>query len=258
MKYHGSYKQLVFSIKRCSLILICLFNYNYIFAQTPTPIIINLITPTPISAQQAITTVTPTFTPTSKGPVLLEVKESSGSVNVRRVPDPNGERLGSIEIGTQYPVLRQYFLWYEFQYDLSPTGRAWVYGELVDIIGEQSEIVSVDTLDNSTTDDTRITETWVAIPSVSGGIETATADARVLILPTSESSNISRIIELTPLPTYTYPSNAVDLVPKTNSQIVEDSAQSSGNVEIRTPPVFSILMLASFGILGLLINSLRG
>lgn len=258
MKYHGSYQQLVFFIKRCSLILICLFNYNFVFAQTPTPIIVNLITPTPISAQQAIATVTPTFTPTSKGPVLLEVKESSGSVNVRREPDPNGERLGSIENGTQYPVLRQYFLWYEFQYELSPTGRAWVYGELVDVIGEQSEIVSVDTLDTSTTDDTSITETWVAITSVSGGIETATADARVLILPTSESSDISGIIELTPLPTYTYPSNAIDLLQTTNPQIIEDSTQNSEKVEIRTAPIFSILMLASFGILGLLINSLRG
>lgn len=227
--------------------------------QSPTPITVNLVTPTPIANQQVVTTVTPTFTPTAVGPVLLEVRESAGVVNVRAEPDPNSDRLGTIEFGTQYPVLRQYFQWYEFQYELSPSGRAWVYGELVDIIGEASEIEIVDTLDepsNQTNLENQTTETALAITSIPGARETATAGARVLSVPTVASDSDSLEVEnLTPFPTFTYPAEGVTIA--SNDNIVNIPRSSQGQSTDRIPPVFPIVMLGGFGIVGLLISSLR-
>jgi len=230
--------------------------------QSPTPIIVNLITSTASNIQQSVATVTPTFTATAKGPVLLEARESSGNVNIRAEPDPDGERLGSITFGTQYPVFRQYYSWYELQYDLSPSGRAWVYGELVDIIGDPSEIGVVDTLEIAPTEsviDLQSTETWVAITSEPGGIQTATASSRVLGVPTLvNDTDIEVDLAVTPLPTFTYPSDAVAIAPtQSSSLITEVGEQTQNTVPDQVPPMFSIVMLGGVGIIGLLINSLR-
>lgn len=229
--------------------------------QSPTPIIVNLITPTPFSAQQAVATVTPTFTATPKGPVLLEARESSGSVNIRAEPDPNSERLGSIAFGTQYPVLRQYFSWYELQYELSPSGRAWVYGELVEIIGDSTEIQVVDTLEIEPTqapEDLQATETWIAITSAPGGEQTATASARVLSVPTiSDEIADTNVLEITVLPTYTYPPDTIALAP-TEPGLVNNEVTRNTSTIPQTPPLLPILLLGGFGIIGLLFNSIRG
>jgi len=228
--------------------------------QSPTPITVNLVTPTPFTNQQVVATVTPTFTPTAKGPVLLEVRESAGNVNVRAEPDPNSDRLGNIEFGTQYPVLRQYFLWYEFQYELSPSGRAWVYGELVDIIGDETEIEIIDTLvDSNTQIDTdvdQITQTAIAITSIPGALETATASARILSVPTLAQDTESQLVQDSiPLPTFTYPVDAVVSLATPNSDLVatENRTQETGGL----PPLFPIIMLGGFGLIGLVISSLR-
>ena len=229
--------------------------------QSPTPIIVNLITPTP-NIQQSVATVTPTFTATAKGPVLLEAKESSGNVNIRAEPDPDGERLGGITFGTQYPVLRQYYSWYELQYDLSPSGRAWVYGELVDIVGDISEIAVVDTLEVIPTQnagDIQSTETWIAITVAPGGEQTATASARILGVPTLiENSDIVIDLAITPLPTFTYPSDVVAIAPTKDDFINSENDNSTQNNSTgKIPPLFAVVMLGGFGIIGLLVNSLR-
>jgi len=245
---------------------IFLFQVSPSFAQvrqSPTPIIVNL--PTSLNnVQQVVATVTATFTATPKGPVLLEARESSGNVNVRAEPDPDGERLGGISFGTQYPVLRQYYSWYELQYDLSPNGRAWVYGELVDIVGDVSEINVVDVLEISPTQgnsDIQSTETWVAITSAPGGEQTATASARILGAPTIvNDSDIVIDLAVTPLPTFTYPADIIALAPtQADFTIGENgnSIETSRGSTDRIPPLFSIMMLGGFGIIGLLVNSLR-
>jgi hypothetical protein len=226
--------------------------------QSPTPIIVNLFTPTPFVNEQVVATVTPTFTPTEKGPVLLEVRESAGNVNVRSEPDPNSDRLGGIEFGTQYPALRKYYDWYEFQYDLSPTGRAWVYGELVDIIGDAVEIEVIDTLEEPTSafnPEVQQTETALAITSIPGGIETATAQARVLSVPTGVDGGDSQAINLTPYPTFTYPPDA-SINMQINSEDSFDEIVDLAPVG-SLPPVFPILMLGGFGLLGMLVASMR-
>lgn len=248
-----------------AIIFVFIFQITPTFSQvrqSPTPIIVNLITPTPFNAQQSVATVTPTFTATPKGPVLLEARESSGNVNIRAEPSPDSERLGSISFGTQYPVLRQFFSWYELQYDLSPSGRAWVYGELVDLIGDLSEIKVVDTLEIAPTQsvsDLRATETWIAIASAPGGEQTATANARVLGVPTViDDNNIVIDLATTPLPTFTYPSDIIAIAPTQGNFLAEENnEQTQGTPSGQIPPLFSIVMLGGFGIIGLLINSLR-
>lgn len=249
------------------LTIITLFTFQVIptfsqVRQSPTPIIVNLVTSTPFNVQQSVATVTPTFTATAKGPVLLEARESSGNVNIRAEPDPDSERLGGITFGTQYPVLRQYYSWYELQYELSPSGRAWVYGELVDIIGDVSEIVVVDTLEIVPTEselNLQATETWLAITSEPGGIQTATASARVLGVPTLvNDTEIEVDLAITPLPTFTYPSDVVAIAPaQGNSSITQVANQTQNSTPDQIPPLFSIVMLGGVGIIGLLINSLR-
>ncbi len=88
---------------------------------SPTPVVVKLFTPTPF-VERSIATVTPTFTPTPASLALLEVREEAGSVNVRTEPGPEADQLGSISFGTLYPVYRQFYSWYEIQYELSPTG----------------------------------------------------------------------------------------------------------------------------------------
>lgn len=264
MKYHGKSacdRRLEYCLRQIFILFIILGSYNISLAQvwqSPTPITVNLVTPTPFVNQQVIATVTPTFTATAKGPVLLEARESAGSVNVRAEPDPNGDRLGGIEFGTQYPVLRQYFAWYEFQYDLSPSGRAWVYGELVDIVGDVAEIEIIDTLDepaNSVDPNGQNTETAIAITSVPGGIETATADARVLSVPTAIQDSANQVIDLTPYPTYTYPPDIALSIP---TDVARQAGRPTGNLPVgQAPPLFPILMLGGFGLVGLLVSSLR-
>ncbi len=249
------------------LTIIVIFTFQVIptfsqVRQSPTPIIVNLVTSTPFNVQQSVATVTPTFTATAKGPVLLEARESSGNVNIRAEPDPDSERLGGITFGTQYPVLRQFYNWYELQYDLSPSGRGWVYGELVDIIGDSSEIVVVDTLEIVPTEsniDLQSTETWIAITSAPGGIQTATANARILGVPTLvDDAAVEVNLAITPLPTFTYPSDIVAVAPTQNtSSVTETTNQTQNGVPNQVPPLFSIVMLGGVGIIGLLVNSLR-
>ncbi len=248
-------------MKHLLCFILILSSYTITFGQvrqSPTPIIVNLVTPTPFINQQVVATVTPTFTATPRGPVLLEVKESSGSVNVRAEPDPNSERFGSIEFGTQYQVFRQYFLWYEFQYDLSPSGRAWVYGELVDIVGDATEIEVIDTLDDTSAlldPALQFTETALAITIIPGGIETATAGARILSVPTNINEASIEVVDLTPYPTFTYPADIVAIVPTNTNQLTSETTSSQPG---QVPPLFPILMLGGFGMIGLLVSSLRG
>jgi hypothetical protein len=230
--------------------------------QSPTPIIVNLVTPIPFNLGESVSTVTSTFTATPKGPVLLEASEASGNVNIRAEPAPDSERLGGISFGTQYPVLRQFYSWYELQYDLSPSGRAWVYGELVNIIGDPSEIEIVDTLEIIPTQndsDLQSTETWVAITSAPGGVQTATANARVLGVPTViESVDVIVDLAVTPLPTFTYPPDIIAVAPTQRGFSIEESNDQIPNTSSsQIPPLFSIVMLGGFGIIGLLVNSLQ-
>lgn len=55
------------------------------------------------------------------------------------------------EAGYLYIVIGQYYRWYEFQYDQSPSGTGWVFDELVNVTGNTERIPDL-TLGTSTPD----------------------------------------------------------------------------------------------------------
>lgn len=214
--------------------------------QTSTPITANLFTPTPLNRQQLAPTVTTTMTPTPPGPVLLEARESAGNVNVRAAPDVNSERLGAIAFGTRYPALRQFFLWYELRYDPSPNGKAWVFGELVEISGDVSQIEVIDRWEDAPA---------AAIDEAAPGAEeTTTANARVLNAPTAVEAleQVDEVIAATALPTFTYPPN---FLVSAATPAASPNSEAADGADL--PPLFPIIMLGGFGMVGLLVYSIR-
>ena len=125
-----------------ALVMICMWaGTSPLMAQelvTSTPVLINVPTEA-APAIEVVVTPSATWTPTSSA-VMIEAKEGAGEVNVRAEADIESERLGTIRAGEFYPVLGRYFRWIQFQFDSSPTGRGWVFDELVNIVGDESTI----------------------------------------------------------------------------------------------------------------------
>lgn len=228
------------------------------YAQTPaspTPIFVILTTPTPF-VEQAVATVTPTFTPTPVGVVLLEVKEGSGGINVRTEPGPEADQLGTISFGTLYPVYRQFYSWYEIEFELSPNRRGWIYGEFVDIIGDSNEIEFIEDFNWATPQGSLSSATEesdeLGADSVSSTPVTRQLDAPATI----ESANQTPTVQLV-LPTYTYPpSNNTTSQIALRSEVSEDANQNTATEQM--PPLLPILLLGGAGMIGLLFDSLRG
>lgn len=239
---------------------------------TATPVRGVIVTLTPLPTAFSVATPTPTFTPTPPTAPLLEVISPDSAVNVREAADPTAERLGTIERGEQYPVIGQFFSWYQFEYDRSPTGRAWVYGELVEITGDTSLILDL-TVDEEPTVDVaglNATRTWEAITLTPGIILTATAESRVLAAPTSvnQTGGVAGPAQ----PTFTFPPDFGSqdrLATQQASQQIATITPEPGllppeleNVVLQVaqaniPPIVPIIALGSVGLLGLLIQLIR-
>lgn len=234
-----------------------------------------LVTATPVSGSfptlppppiQGGATATPTYTPTAPGRAVLEAKADAGDVNVRAEADIGADRIGTIRAGDQYPVLGKYFRWYQFQFDLAPAGRGWVFDELVNIIGDPSTIpdLSVEALP---TDDPVImgaTQTQAALTQTPGGILTATENSRQIILPgTPAAPNAAEVAvsgdNAVPLPTFTFPPDLIAATPVDLSLITPTPATGFTSISVSdgVPPIVPIVVLGGFGILGLFISSLR-
>jgi hypothetical protein len=230
---------------------------------TATPARINLSTATLPPTLQLVAE-TPTRTPTPQGLVVLEAITEA---NVRSEPDPESERLGTIRVGETYTVLGRYFRWIQFQYDPSPSGRGWVFDELVTITGDTSAILDLSEQAVPTVDPALLgsIETLEAVTLTPGGVLTVTANAR--IIPAPETANSSIIAESTTevvnslqlLPTYTYPpgisrgenNGGLELQPTLSPAI--QAVEIANNI----PPIAPILVLGGIGILGLLVSATR-
>ena len=222
---------------------------------TSTPISASLVTPTPQDLQLA-PTLTPLPTATPPGPAVLQARESAGNVNVRQAPDTNSALLGTISFGDWHPLLRRYYLWYELRYDPSPSGRAWVFSELVELDGELSEVIEI-------TDFADIADTGqdLAAPDDGGGTVDDAGDARVLILSPGADEQVARETgqPATPLPTFTYAPDQPAFAPTLAASV--DGGDGSGRVALpltEVPPIVPILALAALGAVGWLISWLRG
>ena len=176
----------------------------------------------------------------------MQALQSAGNVNVRALPDIESDLLGTIAHGTLYPVLRNYYRWYELQFELSPNGRAWVYGDLVTIDGDASLIEVIDNLNA------------IASPggvALAGGqdAENAGANPRTIEIATvgANAASAVQVVDATPLPTYTPPATQPPFAHQL--EIVEATRPPLLNL----PPLVAILALAGLGALGLLISLFR-
>lgn len=211
-----------------------------------TPVRANLVTATPEDAQALAPTITPSYTPSPLPAARLQALQSAGNVNVRALPDIESDLLGAIAHGTLYPVLRNYYRWYELRFELSPNGRAWVYGDLVTIEGDSSVIEVIDNLD---------AVGLTAGLATNGGQSAGEAGAspRTIEIATAEADAASavEVLDATPLPTFTPPATQPPFAHQL--EVVEAADPPLPNL----PPLVPILGLAGLGFLGLLISMLR-
>ncbi len=225
--------------------------------RTATPITVRLVTATPPGAQPFPPTVTSLPTATLPGPTFLQAPVTAGNINVRAAPDLESEVLGTISFGTLYPALRRYFQWYELRYEPSPSGRAWVYGELVEVTGDLANIQVVDNFADINVipgDDNSLAAEGEGAAAGSGD------DSRVLVIATEDgaSGRSETGGKASPLPTFTRPPDLPSIIPTGSiDQPTQNPASAGSNRRSEFPPLFPILMLAGFGLVGLLINLIR-
>lgn len=264
-------KKLMYVMIMCLFALVMLTNfvtYTVTQAQAPTPTTAPLViaTPTPLPTIGATleNTPLPTFTPTEPGPVQLEAKEDAGAVNVRQEADPESERLGAIQFGERYVVVGRYFLWYQIRYEQSPSGLGYIFGDLVNIIGDPAEIEDL-TLITPTPQDpnaVNLTATFEAVLSTPGGELTLTVSVREIQAPSQQLAVVQQDAIATPrpiLPTFTYPPNIIAQAPTPsgNSPILVPNENTSTNTpRSGVAPITPILVLGGLGIIGLLLSRL--
>lgn len=241
---------------------------------TATPAQVDLFNVAPEAVEQlGEETATPTRTPTPLGPVQIEAKEMA---NVRAQPDQDSERLGEIRAGEYYNVIRRYYRWIEFQYDPAPNRRGWVFDELVNIIGDESAILVVDSLDATlpAEQDLGVTATGLAVTQTPGGLLTATAVARQgggtpvvqigIVAPGNPNlAEITAEAEVRDaLPTFTYPPGILALAPTEATEEAQAAPTDSifntrRGLDAPFPPIVPIIALGGLGLLGLLIGAIR-
>ena len=242
--------------------------YAQDLAPTVTPAQVRLVTPTPIIALESPTPTTPgeLITPTfARELVLIEL---IADVNARSSPELTDENvLGLVRAGERFNVLGRYFNWIQFQYDLSPDKRAWIYQDLVQIIGDATQIKEIDPFVEPTLDPliAGATQTRDAILQDPNGLLTVTALERVIQLPNEPLSSRGGVIAVdvdggTVLPTYTYPAGISRelLTPIGQAGLnLPNSTNQSNNEDSAIPPIVPILVLLGFGVLGLVVTGLR-
>ena len=149
----------------------------------------------PVLRQEATANL-PTATPTSVGgptatpsrtPTLVPVQvEAIGEANLRSGPGLDFDIVGQITVGNPVPVIGRslQWPWYLVKWDESPSGQAWVFEQLVIVIGDITVIPFVDapTLPTIDPTDAAIQETAQVLLQTPGAAETATATA--FFLPT--------------------------------------------------------------------------
>ncbi len=257
--------------KICGIFAACLLIFANVvsadpdvIAQVPTetPGVLNLSPVDQGNAGQAPGVPTPTRTPTPQGNAFLEAKEYA---NVRADPSTESAQLGQINHGETYTVLGRYASWIQFQFQSSPTGKGWVYDELVDLSGNTDNIPDIDPyatdqqLDSASVG---ATATQGVLTLTPGGVLTATAISQQGGLQSAATSTPEGTRGI--LPTFTYPPGLIAIAPTaeaTTSDLATDSVDPAAAITPPSsdslPPIAPILILGGVGVLGLVANSLR-
>lgn len=212
---------------------------------TATPVAAVLLTPTPEGQEPLPPTRTATPSPTAPPAVRLRALSGAGNINVRALPNLESDVLGAIGDATEYQVLRNYFRWYEFRYDASPNGRGWVYGDLVEIVGDTSLIEVIDNaadIERPGQADNLLTE----------GNDQETERTIAIATIEADSALSVELAVFTALPTFT--------LPAPTPVSVSDQLQIEAGIRsplLQIPPIVPIALLGGLGILGLLISAVR-
>lgn len=230
-------------------------------APTATPLPLRFPTQAPFEAPEDVEpTAVPTFTATPPGPAVLRLREGSGAVNIRAEPDPDAELIGQINEGDEYVVTGRYFLWYQIRYDDVRSGVGYVFGQLVEIVGNPDEEIPDLTVATPTPPiDPAIlapTETAQAILAMPDGELTLTAVVREIEAP--EGLDLA---EREVLPTFTYPPDVVAQAPTLNPTTVLEATPEQGGIAINVSdgvaPVVPMLVLAGLGVVFFLLGLLQ-
>lgn len=228
---------------------------------SPTPLQFVIPTQAPLPTSVVIATPTPTWTPTIVPPPMIRARQSDNPINVRAEPDPGGERLGSLDPNGQFEVFGRYFRWLQFAYEGAPTGRAWVYDELVEIIGDEADIPIVDPFSSPTPSRAQDSPQ---------NDETATAEARIVALPTDNvvlpGGNSAQRNPQGLLPTFTPPPELATRVSTPTPAVFAPPTATPDILTValenvaagRIPPIVPIVGLGLLGLLGLGIALIRG
>lgn len=206
---------------------------------------------TPIEQEEA--TLFPTFTPTPLGPASLRLREGSGEVNIRAEADPSAEIVGVIRVGEEYVVLGSYYLWYQIAYEQSRTGTGFVYGELVEIVGERNlipDLTVVTTVPDEITQAMATSEAALNLADIEQESREIDAPLLDLGLPSDDEQVI--------LPTFTYPPDIIALAP-TQAPVEEITEQTPPliNVSGGVAPVVPMIILIGLGFITFLIGLLQ-
>ncbi len=225
---------------------------------TATPAQINL---SPVAQQpqdQNSGGPTPTRTATQPGIALLEAKDFA---NVRADPSTDSAQLGQIKAGEKYNVIGRYVSWIQFEFPASPTGKGWVFGDLVNLAGNIDNIPDIDPFANAQVDNAAsgATATQSILTQTPGGVLTATVLARIVIPQGTPAPSDSGIHEIQP--TYTYPPGMIPIAPSPGAPVSTASPDASAVLPTTNssslPPIVPILLLGGIGLLGLALSSLR-
>lgn len=235
---------------------------------TATPAQIRLASPTPmpqVNPASGAGGEQPTFaisgeTATPEGALLLQLREGVSDANIRSGPEITDEnQIGTIREGERYAIVGRYFNWVQFQYEFAEDNRAWVYVDLIDILGDESQIPIID-LNATPTLDPLIagaTQTREGILAQPGGVLTITAQSRIIQLPPGEDGVARSSFDSNgeARPTFTYPPNVIAGLPTLEvTRDVEISSPVSNRAATNTgiPPLLPIMVLAGLGLLGVL------
>ncbi len=250
-------------MKRIALVCIAALAFPMISEAAPVAQIVPTATPAQVNLSQIVPAEaepgigpTATRTPTPMGQAILEARDFA---NVRAAPDTSAAQLGVIRSGERYNVTGRYYQWLQFQYNQSPTGLGWVFGDLVNITGDPATILQIDLNAEPTPDPFALgqTATFAILTQTPGGVLTATAAVRdpLAAFNTSENAGI--------LPTFTYPPEIVPIAPtqpaaSSIDDMVEVAQPAAANFDPSDlPPIVPIVVLGGMGLLGLAISAMR-
>jgi hypothetical protein len=221
-------------------------------------------TPTVSSNQVVLPTATPTIiggptaTP-SRTPTLVPVlAEAIGEANLRSGPGLDFDIIGMLTNGNPVPIVGRSlrFPWYAVEWADGPNGQAWVFDQLVIVIGDITTVPIVGEPELPTIDPTQavIQMTATVLLQTPGAAETATATA--FFAPTGVFTQTPGAAALPPgvLPTFTPPGDGASGGPIID---VPSETESTNGRGPRVSPAVIILSLGGMGLLTLLVGLLR-